>query len=221
MKNFILFDFDGVIADTFTPAFEVQKMMCPKATADDYRARFEGNINDTYKQGNYHTDECFHDIDFFAEYIPRFKKQGKVFVGMTEAIKQLSKNYSLIIVSSTITSPIQDFLVKNNLASYFFEVMGNDVHTSKVEKIKMIFSKYNTTTKNCVFVTDTLGDMLEAEKTGVAAIGVTWGFHGEERLARGKPFMIVNTPEELLKSISNFYNDSGLVHETKPVSMKS
>ncbi len=205
MKNFILFDFDGVIADTFEPAFEVMKMMCPKITTEDYRARFEGNINETFDQGNYHSSDCCHNIDFFGEYIPRFKERGKVFDGMTEAIKKLSENYSLIIVSSTITSPIQEFLTKNSLSPYFVEVMGNDVHKSKMEKIKMIFSKYNVTAENCIFITDTLGDMLEAEKTSMAAIGVTWGFNGEERLARGKPFMIVNKPEELVAAVADFY----------------
>lgn len=206
MKNFILFDFDGVIADTFAPSFEVQKLMCPNITAENYRSNFEGNINDTYCLGDYHIDGCNHDIDFFAEYIPRFERDGQIFDGMAEVLKQLSKNYSLIIVSSTITTPIQNFLNKNGLTPYFIEVMGNDVHASKVEKIKMIFSKYNTTAESCVFVTDTLGDMREAEKTGVSVIGVTWGFHNQDRLARGNPFKLVNKPEDLISVIPDFFS---------------
>lgn len=206
MKNFILFDFDGVIADTFAPAFEVEKIMCPEATPEDYRSRFEGNINIPIEQGSYHTKNCRHDIDFFAEYIPRFKEQGKIFDGMAEVIKKLSIDNTLIIISSTITSPIQEFLVKNNIDTYFSEVMGNDVHTSKVKKMKMVFSQYKTDPKHCLFVTDTLGDITEAEKSGVQAIGVTWGFHGQDRLRRGKPLKIVQTPQELLTSIEEFFN---------------
>ena len=44
--RYILFDFDGVIADSYAPAFEVQKMICPHLTEEVYRKRFEGNIND-------------------------------------------------------------------------------------------------------------------------------------------------------------------------------
>ena len=205
MNKYIFFDFDGVIADTFAPAFEVQKIMCPNVTEDDYKSRFEGNINETYRLGDYHDERCNHNLDFFSEYIPRFRKEGKVFEGMAETIKQLSENYFLVIVSSTITSPIQEFIEKNSLTPYFKEVMGNDIHASKVEKIKMIFARYNTSAEHCVFITDTLGDMLEAEKTGVGAIGVSWGFHGQERLVRGNPFKIVNTPQELTKAISDFF----------------
>lgn len=208
MKNFILFDFDGVIADTFAPAFEVQKLIYSGITEDEYRTFFEGNINDggkseTHKKllANHHPE-----VDFFAEYIPRLEKDGKVFEGMAETIKELSEKYLLIIVSSTITTPIQEFLEKNNLTAYFTEVMGNDVHTSKVKKIKIIFSKYSTNSKNCVFITDTLGDMIEAEKTGIGAIGVAWGFHDKARLVRGNPFKIINTPQELVVTVSDFFN---------------
>lgn len=208
MKNFILFDFDGVIADTFAPAFEVQKLIYSGITEDDYRTFFEGNINEG---GNTPTHSKlaanFHpEVDFFTEYLPRLKKEGKVFSGMIEVIKKLSESYSLIIVSSTITTPIQEFLEENNLTPYFTEIMGNDIHASKVEKIKMIFDKYNTTKEHCVFVTDTLGDMVEAEKTGMGAIGVSWGFHDQGRLLRGNPFRIVNAPDELIDAVSDFFN---------------
>lgn len=45
-KPFILFDFDGVIADSFKLSFEIAKMICPHITEDIYQKRFEGNIND-------------------------------------------------------------------------------------------------------------------------------------------------------------------------------
>ena len=46
-------------------------------------------------------------------------------------------NKFFTITDCDLRNKAVDFLVKNNLASYFFEVMGNDVHTSKVEKIKI------------------------------------------------------------------------------------
>lgn len=171
-KKFILFDFDGVIVDSFAPAFEVQKMICPHLTEDNYRKRFEGNINDWEEPINVHTKECRHDIDFFTEYIPRMEKEVQIVSGMQEVINQLEKDYTLVVVSSTITSPIKNLLESRGMASHFTEIMGNDVHTSKVEKIKMVFNKYNINSDDCVFITDTLGDMKEASKLKVGTIGV-------------------------------------------------
>jgi phosphoglycolate phosphatase len=76
-----------------------------------------------------------------------------------------------------------------------------------VEKIKMVFNKYGVSANNCLFVTDTLGDLLEAEKTGVEGIGVTWGFHGAETLKRGNPVALVDTPDELVAEIDRYFKD--------------
>jgi len=43
--KFILFDFDGVIADSFSAAFAVNKKVFPSITEQEYRDRFLGNIN--------------------------------------------------------------------------------------------------------------------------------------------------------------------------------
>ncbi|MDO8557199.1 MAG: HAD hydrolase-like protein [Candidatus Jorgensenbacteria bacterium] len=205
-KKFILFDFDGVIADSFQPAFETQKIICPHLTEDIYRKRFEGNINDWEEPINIHTEECRHDIDFFTEYIPRMKNEVQIVPGMKEVITEFEKNYTLIVISSTITSPIQEFLEGHDLANHFAQIMGNDVHKSKVEKMKMVFEKYGVEAKNCVFITDTLGDMHEAEKMKVGVIGITWGFHTPETLLRGKPFCLVEKPNNLLTAVADYFN---------------
>ncbi len=204
-KPFILFDFDGVIVDSFQPAFEIQKRICPHLTEDVYRRRFEGNINDWEEPINVHTEECRHDIDFFMEYIPRMKNEVQIVPGMKDAVIELEKNYTMVVISSTITSPIQEFLEEHKVANHFAQIMGNDVHTSKVEKIKMVFEKYGVGPEDCIFITDTLGDMREAEKMGVGTIGVTWGFHTPETLLRGKPFRLVEKPSELLIAVSDYF----------------
>jgi len=205
MKKLILFDFDGVIADSFWPSFEIQKKICPHITDEIYRKRFEGNINDWKKPINVHTKECRHDIDFFAKYIPIMKNEVQIVPKMKDIIIELEKNYTLIVISSTITSPIQEFLERYNLDNHFTQIMGNDVHKSKVEKIKMVFEKYNVEAKNCVFITDTLGDMHEAEKMNVAVIGITWGFHTAETLQRGKLFRLVKKPDDLLTTVKDYF----------------
>jgi phosphoglycolate phosphatase len=204
-KKFILFDFDGVIADSFRPAFEIQKMICPHLTKDIYRKRFEGNINDWREPINVHTEECRHDIDFFTEYIPRMKNEVQIMPGMKEVVIELEKNYTLIVISSTITSPIQEFLEGHDLTNHFAQIMGNDVHASKVEKMKMVFEKFGAEPKDCVFITDTLGDMREAEKMSVGTIGITWGFHTPETLLRGKPFRLVEKPNDLLTAVADYF----------------
>lgn len=210
-KFFILFDFDGVIVDSFQTAFEINKMICPHLTENIYRKRFEGNINDWEKPidvQDVHIEECRHDIDFFTEYIPRMKKEVQIVHGMKNVIIELEKIYTLIVVSSTITSPIQEFLEGHDLANYFAQIMGNDIHKSKVKKMKMIFEKYSVGPNDCVFITDTLGDMREASRLDIGTIGITWGFHTPETLLQGKPFRLVEKPDGLLMAVSDYFKAS-------------
>lgn len=207
MNKTILFDFDGVILDSFTQAYEVSFLIHPRMSKSEYLEAFEGNINDTISHTHKCDDDCKKEIDFFTEFVPRIKNQSEIFSGMPEVIKSLSKKYRLCIVSSTITLPIKELLDKFGLEKYFSDILGNDVHKSKVEKIKMILDKYKANKNDCLFVTDTLGDIKEASHVGVRSIGVSWGFHPVETLKKAGPVSIVNSPEELEKEILSYFGE--------------
>jgi phosphoglycolate phosphatase len=204
-KKFILFDFDGVIVNSFDVIYGVMSMMCPHVTEEEYKKRFEGNIHDWEEPRSRHTKECRLDLDFSKEYQSKVKNGVSLFPGMRETISKLVTDYTLIIISSTTTDLICEFLESNNLAQYFEAVMGSNVHTSKVEKIKMVFNTYSVQAELCVFVTDTLGDIREAAKMKVGAIAVTWGFHTSETLAKGSPFRLIESPEALLAAVSDYF----------------
>lgn len=207
MKRFVLFDFDGVIADSYATTLRVCKYRCPNFIEEDFIRGFEGNINDwaTEFHKNTHSPECRHDIAWPDDYVPEFEKHVQPFVGINEVLKALASEYRLIIISSTITSPIESFLTKFEMGDLFAQVMGNDVHKSKVEKMRMVFEKYGVLANDCVFVTDTLGDMREAKEHEMGAIGVSWGFHPHATLEKGVPFRIVDKPVELLDAVSDFF----------------
>jgi phosphoglycolate phosphatase len=205
-KKFVLFDFDGVIIDSFGAAFGASSKIHPDLTEEIYRKLFEGNINEWEESldKQIHSNRCNHDIDYQTEYIPRVLA-SPIFDGMLDVLHKLQEQYKLIIISSTVTSPIKDYLTKHNVAYYFEEIMGVDVHTKKDKKIKIVFDKYNVKEKDCVFVTDTLGDMIEADKMGVPAIGVSWGFQNHQTLKQGKPIRVVDTPSELVGAINSHF----------------
>ncbi|HVO28755.1 MAG TPA: HAD hydrolase-like protein [Candidatus Paceibacterota bacterium] len=174
MKNkrkLIFFDFDGVIADSFSAAFGVNKMMSPSVSEDDYRKRFDGNINESAANVPA-KEEPRTDIDFFREYRPLLLK-SRIFPDVPEVIKKLAGEFTLVIVSSTITNLIAEYLELHDIEQCFSEIMGNDVHTSKIKKIEMAMEKYEIASGDCWFVTDTLGDIKEAHHAGVKTIAVT------------------------------------------------
>ena len=50
MKKAVIFDFDGVIGDTFDFCYGPYKEVQPELTKDEYRSWFSGNIYDKLEQ---------------------------------------------------------------------------------------------------------------------------------------------------------------------------
>lgn len=198
----LLFDFDGVIVDTFEIAYGARKELTPNLDKESYSHLFDGNIYEEKEPEDLENSHSKVDENdpFFKTYTPLLMKQRPV-SGMTDVIKELHKDHRMVVISSTISSPIKDYLNKYDLSLYFDKIYGGDVHKSKTLKVKMAFAEFNLIADDCLFITDTLGDMREAAKVGVTSIGVTWGFQRRDTLQKGNPIAIVSSPQELLSVI--------------------
>ena len=151
---------------------ETNNQVWPDISVDEYRRQFEGNI---YESLNVDHDTVIDEEDsFFKLYIPRMLKLDPV-SGITQVVDKLREKYLLVVVSSSVSSPIEEYLTKHSMMSHFDKVFGVNIHKSKLAKIKMVFEEYGVEAKDCLFITDTLGDMREARAAGVDAVGVTWG----------------------------------------------
>jgi phosphoglycolate phosphatase len=131
--------------------------------------------------------------------------EAPVFPGMVEVITHLAETYTLVVVSSTITPPIREKLERSGIASCFAEILGNDVHPSKEEKLRMVFATHATRPDDCVFVTDTAGDVREAARVGVGSIGVSWGYQPREMVEKANPFLIVDSPRAIVGAVEQYF----------------
>ncbi|OHA05103.1 MAG: hypothetical protein A2934_05065 [Candidatus Sungbacteria bacterium RIFCSPLOWO2_01_FULL_47_10] len=193
----LLFDFDGVIVNTFDISYRITKTIVPNLPDEDgFRGWFDGNIlyNEDIKLNNAKIDE---NTPFFKTYIPLLMELEPA-KGMIEAIKELHTNHRMVVISSSISSPIKNYLIKHDLSRHFDKIYGGDIHKSKRVKVRMVFEEFNAGPEDCIFITDTLGDMREARKAGIKSVGVTWGFQKIEALQKGDPIAIVNSPGDLL-----------------------
>ncbi len=209
MKRIILFDFDGVIVDTFEMAFAFHPQMGIKMSRRGYRDIFMGNIYHHFSSALTNHDPDVHHKKWFDLYTAAVVDVLPI-AGMSDVIKKLAKEYTLAIVSSSETYSINAYLLAHNLTGYFEKIYGADVHRSKVEKINRIMREYGITPRECVFITDTAGDVFEAHECGVSSIAVSWGFHSQARLRSAKPWAFVRTPGSLLKKIDSYFNSGSV-----------
>lgn len=194
----IIFDFDGVIHDTFELDYGIHKHFFPKNTRENYRAYFNGNIlKKIDKSFNKEIYDKFRELEYEAF------KDLKLEKGIREELEKLSKKFNLYIISSNSIINLKMYFKNNGFTNIFKEILAAETHKSKVEKFKILFNKYNLDANSCIFVTDTLGDILEANNIGVKSIACTFGFHDLKTLKKGNPFKIVSNFKEIRKTIEN------------------
>lgn len=190
IKN-LIFDFDGVIADTFDINSALSFEHDETATLEDFLAHHDGNVfaepRIKFKPERVHL--------FYSEYRKRLTPSHLDW--SVKPLQRLGEKYSLYIVSSTSELVIKEVLEKLDLLELFTRVMGQETHRSKVEKFKMLMDQNGITPKDTIFITDTLGDIKEANKVGIRTIAETFGFHPRERLALGEPLKIVDSWAEI------------------------
>ena len=200
MKKLLIFDYDGVIVDSLVIFRKNLIEACARrASVDisekDFLELFDGNMYEGMARLGVLEDKIPQILEDLKEGLSKEQGNLKLFDGIDEVARRLSKqNYSAIITSN-VSSVVENYLTSRGM-NCFTEVLGADKGTSKVQKIGILKSRYPGFM--CYYVGDTLGDMIEGKAAGVITIAVTWGWHNEERLLKGKPDYIVNKPLELV-----------------------
>jgi len=202
-KKLVIFDFDGVLVDSFDFCLEINQANFPNMTSEKYKTWFLGNFYDA-------VDKEIEEGDFDEnqrQYWERFMKgidQIVAFEKTKEMLERL-KGFTLVVVSSSREDAIEKMMKNEDILNFFDKIYGCATHRSKIEKFKMILRDYNVDREDCIFVTDTLGDLREAEKVGIESIAVGWGFHDEQILKQGNPKIIVHKSDELVGEIEKHF----------------
>lgn len=194
-KKLVIFDFDGVLVESLDLWFRVTQTVSPGLNREEYVAMSHGNYIDAFVAKNFsYTEESLEEY-----------KNNLLTIAMPLPVHVFIKNhhetYQFAIVSSGRELTIDAFLTKENVREYFTDILGYETHKNKTVKLLDLLSKYGSEAKDAVFVTDTLGDILEANEAGIKSIGVLWGLHDRETLAQGNPEFIIENPTELEKTI--------------------
>lgn len=206
MKSLLLFDFDGVLADSLDLYSEavarcLERIGTPIVkNREDYLVLFDGNFYESMAARGV-------DLAAFAqaarEILPGIDYDAmQPFAGLIPVLDALQKDHSLAVISSNGYRTIRAMLTRFGFDPYFREIFGSDFHFSKKEKIDHAIEKYGVPHEKAFYIGDTVGDILEARAAGVRSVAVTWGWHDRGRLTSVHPDFVVDTPEGLLSIAS-------------------
>ncbi len=199
MLKLVLFDFDGVIVSDYAVHLSLMQKKYTDFTPESHHKMYDGNAV-IAEEALKNRDTGF---DFNAAFLASIKKMD-IHPDMKAVIVTLATQYTLGIVSSGSEQGIHACLKTNEVSSSFAFVYGIETGRLKTEKFMRILEDYAAAANECIFITDTLGDIEEAHTLHIPTIAVDFGFHSRERLQQGKPYAIVSHPKEILACIETF-----------------
>lgn len=178
-QKIIIFDMDGVLFDSMEIAQKYFVMKHPGVTPEMYKEMYTGNYHEeSEKYLSFKLSEAdekkLEDQTTYAE----AKSKANIFPGIKDLLLELKEvGFLLVLNTSAFIKTTMPLLEKNSIKDLFDFIATAETSKSKVEKFNLISKKFGVDKNNIIFVTDSLGDVKEADVAKIPTIAVTWGIH--------------------------------------------
>ncbi len=204
MKPFLLFDFDGTIADSFHLGIKIANRLAPSYGLSQF------------------TDEDFKRFRSLPMHkvlkelkIPFYKIPGAIKLALSEYHHLLSELEPCTGVMDMLKN-LKDMLIPMALLSsnnhenlaYFLQRYGIDTFEwvegtsgilKKANRISKQLKRHGLKPSEVIYVGDEVRDIEAARKCGIRVIAVTWGFQTTELLCSHKPDYLVDNPAQIME----------------------
>ena len=196
----IVFDFDGTIADSFMVAVETLFELTHREPLPD---------EDITRLRAMSTRELLRALHVplwqvpFLAWRARRKLRGRLasidlIPGIDDAIRRLSRDHQLFVLSSNSAENVHIFLARFGIAACFADIIGNASPLYKQGPLRRLLRRNRLAAGKVWYVGDETRDVDAARRAGVQVVAVSWGYNDIGALERHHPDALVFTPEELV-----------------------
>lgn len=209
--KYIIFDFDGTIADTLPFSFQKfldiahmlhlddlsERQIIKEIRSKSYQELLKGSFNRAWLKLPY-VIKMIRDMQIELE---KEMKNIKFFPGVEKFLYELKdQGYGLAIISSNRVENINKFIGFNKLNIFDF-VHGKTDLFGKSVYLEKFLKNYNLKKKEVIYIGDEIRDVEACKKVGIKIIGVSWGMNTIEALEKAGVDYIVKKPSEVFKII--------------------
>jgi phosphoglycolate phosphatase len=204
MYRYIIFDFDGTIADSGALVDKILDDLAVKnkfqgLSAKDFKHRegltlskkiqmllFIRKVSKTFKER-------------YKEIIPVLKPFEKM-LGLLAAVH--AAGYPLVIISSNTEANIKAFF-RNHQFDLKMTVLSSEGLFGKHKAIKAFLKQCGCATGDVLYAGDEIRDINACHKAGIDIAFVTWGLDGKDDVSAMMPKFIIDDPDQLSEIVLN------------------
>lgn len=202
--DYVIFDFDGTLADDtdllISKIAEVAKKEFNIQPTPELIQELRGlSASEIVKKLRI----PLHKVPTLAIEVQKYMKSSISKIplkeGMREVLKRLATTHKLGILSSNSHDNIKAFLIKEGLLGDFEFIEECSKILGKSHCMKAVIKKIKT--DNIIYVGDELRDVEAMQSISIPIISVTWGMNSRESLVNANAGRVVDHPAQLLQII--------------------
>lgn len=200
--RYVLFDFDGTLADTFSAGIEILNVLAGEFGFRPLPPDEVSLARDLSTRG------LMKHLGIPRMKLPQISKRGTEEIGkrihsipplpdMIELVRQLhAMGFRLGIVTSNSEPNVRAFL-KNHDIEIFDFIKSSSKLLGKASVLRRLMREFRIKPREIFFVGDELRDIEAAQETGVHIAAVTWGYNSQEALSASSPDYLFTKPSEI------------------------
>jgi phosphoglycolate phosphatase-like HAD superfamily hydrolase len=203
-KKILIFDFDGVIADSFEEVIKVLNGLSSKFGYKKVEAENISGLRDLSSKDFY-----LKKFNISRIVLPLVIREAKKILrdrvlkmkparGISSVLLKLRKEDIVLgVLTTNSVENVEKFLKKYKLDVFEFVYSGN-IFFLKDRELKKIIKKHKFNKKDVLYVGDETRDIEAAKKSGVISIAVDWGFNSKKILKEFEPDYLISDPKEFM-----------------------
>jgi phosphoglycolate phosphatase len=202
----LIFDFDGVLADSGDLAFEIvreisRRQKLEQPTGDFLRLNSTEKVISYLKLGPW---KVLYYLFWGRRQMWLRRKEIELHpwsVDLLNAARKLAER--LYVLSTNSPGFIVSILETSKALQFTDAVIGNASLLTKQFKIKRLITRNRLNTNRTFLIGDETRDIEAAKRAGIKSIAVGWGYHSMKLLQAYRPDFAVETPEELINLLGS------------------
>ncbi len=202
-SEYIIFDFDGTIADTFDLALEIYNRIAPEyncrpAGPDDHELLRTKKPQELLKIYGVSRLKLLSLLLRVRKELSRHIPDIKPVTGMDASLREIrNAGYRMGVLTSNSVKNVRSFMAINDLSGVFDFIYSGKSLMGKEKVIRRLLLHENIPADRVIYIGDETRDIEASKYAGIPVVAVSWGLNRRDVLASLSPDRIADTPEEL------------------------